>query len=467
MGKLLNADYRQVMLFPPSLEELVPPDHPVRLIRELVDEAVKQGRLPADVPRSEEGRPEYAPSLLLKIWLYAYILKYRSTRKAEWACRNVMPMVWLCGGLHPDHNTLSRFWKQQQALIREFYRTTIKIAFDLDMIGMVLHGVDGTKIQASGSTRRAMDQKQARALLERLERSIAEIEQSIARDEDQFGEEPKLPPNLTDSKRLREAVSAALELWEGLPTSKRTLSEPEARMLVGVGMGYNAQVVVDAKDGIIVAQDLVTDASDQHQLVPMLDKLKEELGKTASLTVADGGYNTAEALGEAAQRGHEVVLNRSGDEQKAVSRPYHSSHFIYDAEEDIVTCPQGKRLEFHRIQNRKKRGQVRIYLGTECADCPVRSSCVKRGRRKIEIGPHHAAVVANRKRREEPDIKAQLRSRITFGERPFATIKNLLGMIRFRLRGRAGATLEWVFTTAVHNVLLMLRAKEKRQLALA
>jgi transposase len=454
MGHLLNADYRQDFLFPPSVENWVRDDHPVRLIRQLIDEAVEQGLFPRDEPECEDGRPQYAPSLLLKIWVYSYVLRYRSSRKAEWACKNVVPMVWLTSGLHPDHNTLARFWHAHKLRVREFFRMTTRVAMKLNMIGMVLHGVDGTKLQASGSTRRAMNRGQAQQLLERTEQIIAELEAAIAQEKDEVGDDSKLTEALKDRKNVKSAIESVLSTWCEAER-KITLSEPDARMLIGAGMGYNAQAVVDAKAGIIVAEDLVRDANDQHQLVPMLDKVKEEFGRVADLSVADGGYNTAQSLGEAAVREYPVVVNRSADERKGEKDPYHASHFTYDEQNDQVICPQEKRLEFKRKARRKQGMHIRIYRNAAaCAECPVRASCTEDRRgRVIEISEHHAAVVGNRSRRDTPDLKEQLKSRITFGERPFAVIKELLGFRRFRLRGLENAALEWSFVAGIQNLL--------------
>lgn len=455
MGKLLNADYRQSFLLAPSVENWVPANHPVRVIRDLVDDAIRRGRLGTDQPESDQGRPQYAASLLLKIWVYAYVLRFRSTRKAEWACKNVMPMIWLAGGLRPDHNTLSRFWHENRQLVADFFRMTVGLAQKVDLIGMELQAVDGTKMQASGSTRRAMDRKQAEELLKHTEQTIAELEKQIANNETvaEFGHEAKLGEALEDRKQLKSEIEKALSTWSEAK-QKRTLSEMEARMLVGTGMGYNAQVVVDAKAGILVAQDVVSDANDQKQLVPMLDKVKEELGAVAELTVADGGYNTAQSLGDAAQKDYPVLVNRSADERKGEKKPYHASHFTYDRDNDVVICPEGKRLEYTHSVKRRKTLRIRVYRSSECGQCPVRALCTKNRRgRAIEISEHHDAVIANRQRRQDPQNLNKLKSRITFGERPFAVIKDFLGFRRFRLKGKGGASLEWSFVNGVYNIL--------------
>ena len=112
MAQPIAPDYGQQFLFPPALEDWVPADHPARFLREFVE----QLDLPAlgfAMPTAVEGRPPYAPSLLLKIWLYGYFQRLRSTRKLEAACSEHLSLLWLTGLIAPDHNSLWRFWRDQ------------------------------------------------------------------------------------------------------------------------------------------------------------------------------------------------------------------------------------------------------------------------------------------------------------------------------------------------------------------
>src|SRR5512137_2491746 len=107
MAQPIAPDYGQQFLFPPALEDWIPADHPARFLREFVDQLDLETRgfvLPAAA-----GRPPYAPSLLLKIWLYGYFHRIRATRKLEAACREHLSLLWLSGLHQPDHNSLWRF----------------------------------------------------------------------------------------------------------------------------------------------------------------------------------------------------------------------------------------------------------------------------------------------------------------------------------------------------------------------
>ena len=136
----------------------MPPDHPARFIRELV-EALDLPAMGFVIPQAAEGRPPYAPGLLLKIWLYGYLHRVPSTRKLEVACRNEMPLLWLAGLLAPDHNSLWRFWRDNQKPLRVVFKQSVQLAVKAGLVGVVLQALDGTKIAAVASGHKGWSQK--------------------------------------------------------------------------------------------------------------------------------------------------------------------------------------------------------------------------------------------------------------------------------------------------------------------
>lgn len=454
----IDADYRQTMLFPPSLEDFVGADHPARYIREFADLLRARGvgieEFDREIELEGEGRPPYSVWLLLKIWLLAYALRLRTSRSVEQACRDLLPMMWIAGMHQPDHNTLWRFWRKHQSLVRELFRESVRVAMELGLVDFALHAIDGTKIQAAGSTRKALTRKQIEQHLRRLDQSIAELEQQIGTAGESGGSAVgQLTEQLQNRKKLRDRIEQALAAAPDNPLARHS-GEPEARLMKGCGLGYNAQTVVDGKNEIIVTTAVVNDQNDTQQLVPMIERVEQEYSRVALETVADGGYNTAQALASCEDKNYPVILAGGSHEASASDKPYHASKFRYEKERDVVICPEGTDLTFEGEHKPKKsRYTLRRYRGRSCDECPVRSFCTKDRRgRSIDLPQNPGAVARQREKRKDPAKAALLKRRLPVAERPFGRIKHGLGFGRFKAKGLAAAETEWLFVCLLHNI---------------
>ena len=151
MSNVIEANYSKQWLFPPSLEDLLPAGHPARLVREFVD-ALDLEKLGFKTEAAETGRPPYAVSLQVKVILYGYMNRVRSTRGWERACYNDIGLLWLTGMNDPDYTTLWRCWNNNRSGLGKLFRQLLQIATAANLVGMVLHAVDGTKILSAGSS---------------------------------------------------------------------------------------------------------------------------------------------------------------------------------------------------------------------------------------------------------------------------------------------------------------------------
>ena len=471
MSQEIRANYDQIDLLPQCLEDWVSADHPARFIREFVD-ALDLAELGFEQRESEEGRPNYAADLLLKAWWYGYLARIRSTRELERACREHLSLVWLTGRHAPDHNTLWRFWKENREALRQVFRQGVRVAAASGLVGLLCHAVDGTKIRAAASRRGLAHRPELEAALGRVEESIREMERAVEEAEAQEEGEYRLPEELQEAKRLRQTIEAALGKMQEVKRDHLHPQEPEARVMPCEGrteLGYNAQVAVDEASGLIVAQDVVNEENDHHQLVPMLDEVKENLGAVAEETVADGSYNSAVGLGEAAAKGYAVLVNLGHEAGAKRGGPYHSSHFRYAGSADVVLCPRGERLEFERVKrNQRWPYAVRAYRCASFRDCPVRAACSQDARgRQIEISPHHQALERQRAKQHDPEKQKLLRKRKTIVEPIFGVIKQARGFRRWTVRGLENVKTQWSLICAACNLKKMYKAWVAGQLAWA
>ena len=468
MAQPIAPDYGQQFLLPPALEDWVPKDHPVRYIREFVDQQ-DLGKLGFAMPISNEGRPAYAPSLLLKIWLYGYHHRLRSTRKLEAACRDQISLLWLTGTIAPDHNSLWRFWRDNKAALRRLFKQSVELALKAGLVGLALQAVDGTKIQAVASPESGWSKAQMEKLLAGLEAELNETEKQL----EQQGPEGeglgyRLPQKLEHRQALRETVKAGLDQLEQDGRGFYHPKEPEARRMKCAGrqpFAYNAQAVVDQSHGIVVAAEVSVEESDAGQLMQMIQQAQHNTGAaSAVLSVADGGYGSGAQVAEAAAQQLEVLVNPlEGGKRK--DNGYSARDFHYDAVAGTVSCPQKQQLDFGRQTLQK--GQLIKQYRCRIKDCPVAALCKdKKGRRVIEVWPHTAAVQAMRQRLQQSQAQEQLSKRGQIIERHFGHIKQHDGFRRWTVRGSENVRTQWTLLNLTMNLraLAKLWMSQKQQM---
>lgn len=468
MSYEIRANYDQQYLFPPSLEDFVPSDHPARFIREFVDSLDLEG-IGFRVRKSEEGRPNYGADLLLKAWLYGYFENIRGSRMVEKACRQHVSLLWLTGLHYPDHNTLWRFYRDNRKALKGVFKQAVRLAVKGGLVGMVLNAVDGTKIMADVSRRSGLHQKNLGHLLGKLDECVDKVfEQIEAAEVAEEGKEYKLPDKLTEKERLREFIQEGLEELEKEGVSHLSLTDRAARMMKtgeGVKFAYNAQAVVDAKAGIIVGAEVVQDESDNFRLVDMIDEVGENVGQVAEETVADGGYFSGEELKRAEEKGYEVVVNTtmSGKTEKTgsgVGLEFDIWNFRYDGGKDVCLCPKGGVLRYEGDKKREDKGYVvRVYRCQDYNECEYRWRCSKNKKgRTVGVSPYHRAIVNQMEKQKQPEKKELLKSRKGIAEPVFGMIKNVMNFRRWSVRGLEKVRIQWLLICTAINLRKMYRA---------
>lgn len=454
---------------PPSLDLLVPADHPVRFVAAYLDslDATDWRHLGISVQPGERGASRYHPKAVLGLWLWGFMQGVRSSRKLEAAATEMLSYRWISGQQTPDHNTLWRFYHAHRAGMRYLLTHSIQLAVRAGLVDLALQAVDGTKISGSAAKERTYDGTGLDHLIERIEQAIADLEaQNQTSGEDA---PPRLPHELASKERLLARVRAARAELE--PGAKVNLTDPDARLMKGRGqfvVGYNAQVVVsplaEAGTGsggmLITAAAVTTEPEDHGQLVPMLDQAAAETGVRAEISLADGGYHSGENL-EATQ--DQLVLM---PESRQTREPYHKARFVYDPAQDRFTCPQGQHLPFVGSIRRAGREVARRYRagGAVCRACPALGCCTTDARqgRSVEIGPQEDLLVAHRALLATEEAQRVYARRKELVEPVFGILKEQQGARRFLLRGRAAVEAEWRLLAATFNLRVLARLWQQR-----
>lgn len=452
-----QANYDQQWVLPPSLEDLLGKDHPARMVREFVD-AQDLGAHGFKARTAEEGRPNYSSNLLLKVWLYGYVSKIRHTRALERACMDQMGMLWLTGMQSPDHTTLWRFWRNNRGAIRKLFKELLQIAASLNLVGLVLHAVDGTKILSQASEQKAWHRAALEKKLKMLDQAIAEIMTQTEKSASGLEGECRLPAELQQRQQLREKIKDQLKQLAEKDRDHFQPKDEDARVMKCRSrkkFAYNAQVVVDEKSKLIVAADVVTDESDNYQLVPMMDQVQENLGQVAEQTLGDAGYLATTQLATAEEKNYSILVNLPASVQGTEKEPYHASRFVYDGERDHCICPRGEVLVFDSIKHRDKAQpyDVRVYHCENYENCPVRWQCSSsQSGRRVQIHPNHDALVRQREKVRDEKMRALLKKRGATVEPVFGWVKEGMGFRRWTVRGLEKAKTQWLLLCTAMNL---------------
>jgi len=287
MGFIEGEARGQGTMFPVTLDEVIPADHVCRVIEAFVD-GLEMGKLGfVRWEPAETGRPGYDPRELLKLYLYGYLNQMRSSRRLEAECQRNVEVMWLLGRLRPDYKSIAEFRRLHREAVKEAGAELVRLARAVGLVRGEWVAIDGSKFRAVSSAARVKEREAVARYLEEMEAADAQ-------------EEMVIDPS---------AVQAALEKLRQDP-------EPEARFMrttEGKRPAYNVQTAVDAECGIIVAQEVTTEANDTRSLLPMAEAAKRAVGDPASLhVVADAGYSNGEQAAQCEAQGIEphVPANR-------------------------------------------------------------------------------------------------------------------------------------------------------------
>ena len=330
------TDRKQPMLFPPSLDEVIPEDHLSRIVVDVVDQ-LDLSAIEASYNQEGDGRSAIDPAAMLATLIYAYAHKVLSSRQIEIACQEQVVYRWLSGQTLPDHATIARFRQRHSAVFQDLFTQALDLVrrYGLGKAGTI--ALDGTKLKGNA----AMDQNKT---LKAITKELTEAAQIRDLAENaRFGRKrgDELPKHLRGAenrrRRLEEAKrqiedeqsgkaatqQAKIEQrkseeretgrrkrgrkprppkTEADPGGKANVTDPDSRLLKtrqGFVQGYNAQAVVSL-DQIILAADVVQDANDVKQLVPMVEQAQANVVRTAAEGVAaeieailaDAGYHS-------------------------------------------------------------------------------------------------------------------------------------------------------------------------------
>lgn len=459
MRHLHGESRDQGSLLPDTLDDYVADDHPVRVIDAFIDslDFVKLGFSKASTKAT--GRRPYDPADLLKLYVYGYLNQVRSSRRLEKECRRNLEVIWLMKRLSPDFKTIADFRKDNAKAIKEACRAFIQFCRESKLLTGRLIAIDGSKFRAAASKDQPMTRKQIQEQRQRVERLVERyLTQLDEADGDDSGVE-------MDSGRVHQALSrlkreaARLEQADQvMDTSGRNHhcgTEPEARLMrsgrEGMVVGYNVQTAVDADSGLVVYHDVTDEAGDNRQLQPMAEASKSILQTDSLAVVADAGYSNGEQQAACESQGIEVAVpsNRAVNNRPGAHFPKEA--FRYDPERDCFVCPAGEELAYTTYNGKDK---MHLYSRSGCSACALQSRCTRADRRWVSRHFNEDAFAASEARLvADPTL---MWKRMAAVERPFAVLKQLMGLRRLACWGMEGARAEIGIGVLSYNLARMI-----------
>ena len=462
MHHIQGSDRNQLTLFPEALDEYIAEDNPVRFLDAFVETLDFGGLGFLHAMLQETGRPPYHPADLLKLYVYGYLNRIRSSRQLEKEAGRNLELMWLVKRLMPDFKTLADFRRDNRQAIRQVSREFTLFCRRLDLFGGELVAIDGSKFKAQNAKGRNFTQRKLKRQIKELEQKIDEYLEEL----DQADEEEKDLPNKPNADQLWEKIEAMKrrqaerrQLEEQMRQggqSQISLTDPDSRsMPVGGGeatvVGYNVQLSVDSKYKLIVDHEVTNDVTDRGLLSRMAERAKQALGVDEMDVIADKGYYDGQEVKACLEENITPYIPKANTSANRKRGLFTKEDFRYDSDQDCYWCPADQSLTF-RFQTTEQEREIRYYANpAACRRCPIKAQCTrnKGGRRITRWVDEHLLEAMQARVQAEPE-KVGLRKQLA--EHPFGTIKCAMNQGYFLLRGLEKVRAEMALTVMAYDL---------------
>ena len=458
-----GIEREQGYLLPPSMEEYVKEDNPVRAIDSYV-ESLDIGKLKFENAEGEvkPGQPAYPPRSLLKLYLYGYLHRTRSSRQLEAECERNLEVLWLLQGLKPSYKTIADFRKNNLKALKQVNQDFVQLCKELDLFGAELVGIDGSFFRGNVAKGSIFTTKRLQESLKRIEEDISGYLEELNQVDQEEAQHAQGKGDLKAKlEQLQQKQAKRKEQLQQLQESGETQIaevDQDARLLVKNGQvvaGYNVQIAVDEKYKLIVVGEVTRDSDDTQQAAPMGIAAKQVLEVETLETVDDRGYFNGPQIKECLENGiTPYIPEPDRQSEKILQGRFPRRDFQYNPTSNCYTCPGGKDLPYKRDIQKKEDRVIWIYQSSsqECAACPLKDKCLpaKTNFRTVTRWEHEDILEAHRQRMAEMGAE-KMRKRMGLCEHPFGTLKMWCGWTHFLLRGLEKVRAEWSLLMTCYN----------------
>jgi transposase len=492
----------QMLALPPTLEELIPQGHPVRVVNEVINKINFEPLFKAYHIR---GGSSYHPQMLLKILVYGYVTNTYSSRKLAAACRENVHFMWLSWMSYPDHNTINRFrGVRLKHALRSVFEDVVELLAQEGLLSIDEIYTDGTKMEANANRYTFVWKKSIQTNKEKMKKQLSDIwqyAQHIADDEDKMPEPPdfteidsqkvkatvdQLNKTLACKENVNKKVKAKLryitknypqtidryEQQEAILGQRNSYSktDPDATFMRmkedhmkngQLKPGYNVQV--STSNQFIVNYTIHPNPTDTTTLPTHLVQHETSFGDAPKVLTADAGYGSEENYTLLEQKGiipfvKYSMFDKQQDENHNSKHPFTADKLFYNQEKDCYICPMGQQMDYIGSTTKKtSTGFVQTlkrYQAKNCHTCPLNGACHKsKDNRIIEINEN----LKRQKQRAHELLNSEQgkerRKKRCFDVEPvFGNIKQNHGFRRFMLRGKQKVAIEWGLLAIAQNI---------------
>lgn len=460
------GDRLQKTLFPNIIDDYIGEHDPVRVYDSFVD-SLNLEKLGIHEEYNKAGADEYQPRNMLKLIIYGYSYGVRTSRKLELACHHNLSFIWLMGGLKPAYRTIARFRSENKEVIKNVLKQCVKLCIKFNLIEGNTLFIDGSSFRGDASIRNTWTSERCDKALKAIDKRIDELieeAERIDKEEEEKGSLVEIKEELRDKEVLKEQIQEiALELNNTGKTQTNTTDADcvKVKGRQGLHAGYNVQMAVDEKHGLIVNSEATSHSQDANQFSAQVKKASEVLNKKPKIVCSDSGYHSVKDISKVDKNIMVVMPSQKQvqEENGFFLGPFDKNSFTYDVQKDEYICPEGNRLTYigtaksgRRIGNRLFRAKA-----AECRLCRHFGTCTKsiHGRtvdrlgeeelkdklEKIYISAEGQRIYKQRKEKVE----------LTFGH-----IKRNLKAGQFLLRGKDKVDAEVSILSTCFNIVRMI-----------
>ena len=477
MDFIHKEDREQTLLLPDSIEDYLDENNPVRVIDAYINslDLLSLGFSGAEL--KETGRPPYNPKDLLKLYVYGYMNRIRSSRRLEQETRRNLEVLWLLGKLSPDHKTISRFRQEHTTALKNVFCDFTRLCAKLELYGKELVAIDGSKFKAVNSRKRNFTEKQIQdkiqKITEKIDEYLRELENNDAAESTTGGDKTKeeIAKIISDLNERKNRYQGYADELERTGEKQKSLTDEDSRLMTTnsakMDVCYNVQTAVDAQNKLIVAFEVSNQGNDKNFITPMAQS-SQKLLETGKITVVvDAGYESIGDILSAKSQGidvhvagtdFDVCVPAVAGEEPTEIRSHHHGRCVYIKERNIALCPMGNIL-YPTGHKKRKQGLGVFYNYQACQQCNCKCTTDARGRFQYQVPmaekdfskEYNDQGLVVKQIRIAPD-KVLIKQRKAIVEHPFGTIKRSMDAGYCLTKGLRKVPGEFALTFLAYNL---------------